>query len=391
MPLLEELTIARLCSGIDAPEDVLAFAHTPGTRVEFGCGAIAKVGEICKELGGNRVLVVTDHGIRDVGHSQRAAEQIEKAGLKATIYSDVHENPTTEDVYRCVEVAKEAEIDLIVGLGGGSSMDTAKGCNFIFTNGGRMRDYWGIGKAGKEMLPLVAIPTTAGTGSECQSFALIADAETHMKMACGDKKAAARVAILDPQLTATQPAMVTAHTGIDALTHAVETAVTKKRTETSAAYSHLAFELLNRGLEEVAVEPDSLEARSRMQLGAAYAGTAIENSMLGAAHAAANPLTAHYDVVHGEAVGVMLPHVIRLNSANEEIAANYASLYAGDLADRMTQLLEVVGMPTTLAGYDVDDAVIPVMAKEASEQWTAQFNPVMVGSDDFETLYRAAL
>src|SRR5207244_13592387 len=127
------------------------------------------------------------------------------------------------DVEACLEVAHSAGIDAIVGLGGGSSIDTAKGCNFLLTNGGRMQDYWGVGKATRPMLPLIAVPTTAGTGSECQSYALIADEETHQKMACGDPKASARVALLDPTLTVSQPRSVTACTGMDALVHAVET------------------------------------------------------------------------------------------------------------------------------------------------------------------------
>ena len=131
-------------------------------------------------------------------------------------FERVTENPTTEVVDDCVAVARQEQSDFLVGLGGGSSMDTAKGCNFLLTNGGRMEDYWGVGKALRPMLPLIAVPTTAGTGSECQSFALIAHPQTHVKMACGDPKAAARVAILDPELTLTQPAALAAATGMDA-------------------------------------------------------------------------------------------------------------------------------------------------------------------------------
>lgn len=276
-------TAGVLCEGIDVPREVIGFEHTPGTRVVFGAGGVERVGEFVVELGGRHVLLVTDSGILKAGHADWVKGILNRSGLEVTVFSDVHENPTTEDVNACVAVAEAAGIDLIVGLGGGSSMDTGKGCNFILTNGGRMKDYWGVGKAEREMLPFIAIPTTAGTGSECQSFALIADRETHMKMACGDRKAAASIAILDPELTLTQPAVVTAHTGIDAITHAVETAVTKKRTETSVQYSKLAFALLDRGFGEVIRAPGSLQARARMQLGAAYAGTAIENSMLGAA------------------------------------------------------------------------------------------------------------
>ena len=218
----------------------------------------------------------------------------------------VIENPTTRCVENCVQAARAAGADILIGLGGGSSMDTAKGCNFLLTNGGQMRDYWGVGKATKSMLPLIAIPTTAGTGSECQSAALIADEVTHQKMACLDPKAAARIAILDPELTLSQPRRVAACTGIDALSHAVETAVTTKRSPLSRAYSLEAFRLCGGHLSRALNEPGDLEARSGMLLGAAFAGTAIENSMLGAAHAAANPLTARFGVTHGVAVGLML-------------------------------------------------------------------------------------
>ena len=390
MPL--ELSAKALCAGIDVSPEVVAFAHTPGTRVIFGSGVIEQVGELSKGLGGSHVLLVTDSGILKAGHADWVKGILERAGLTVTIFAEVHENPTTEDVNACVAVAKEAGIDLIVGLGGGSSMDTGKGCNFILTNGGRMRDYWGVGKAEKLMLPFIAIPTTAGTGSECQSFALIADKETHMKMACGDKKAAAAIAILDPELTLTQPAIVTALTGVDAMTHAVETAVTKKRTKISVEYSKLAFALLDQGFAEVLRNPKSVEARARMQLGAAYAGIAIENSMLGAAHSAANPLTANFGVVHGEAVGVMMPHVVRMNAAaDSDTAARYGEFFKGDLPARLEAHLEVAGVRGKLTDYGVEEKHIETLAAEAAGQWTAQFNPVAVDAASFEALYRAAM
>ncbi len=386
------ISLTSLTDGLGAAEEVVSFAHTPGTRVVFGPGKVAAVGEEASALGGGRALLVTDPGIAKAGHADWVKAALVRAGLGVEVFDGVHENPTTEDVARCVEAARAAGADILVGLGGGSSMDTAKGCNFILSNGGAMRDYWGVGKATEEMLPMIAIPTTAGTGSECQSFALIADAETHMKMACGDKKAAARVAILDPELTLTQPAMVTAHTGFDALTHAVETAVTAKRTPVSAAYAKLAFDLLEGAFARVLREPRDLEARARMQLGAAYAGTAIENSMLGAAHAAANPLTAHYGIVHGEAVGMMMPHVVRHNAAaSAEVAALYRGLFGGELAGRLTELLAGAGMPVRLGERGVEGAMVPTLAKEAAGQWTAGFNPVPVSAGDFERLYAAAL
>ena len=387
----EALTASTLCEGLGAPDDVVAFAHTPGTKVVFGAGAVARVGDLAKDLGGSRALIVTDPGIAKAGHTEWAKSSLDRAGIAFEQFDEVHENPTTEDVAKCVAAARAADIDIIIGLGGGSSMDTAKGANFLLSNGGEMKDYWGVGKAEKEMLPLIAVPTTAGTGSECQSFALIADAESHMKMACGDKKAAARIAILDPELTLTQPALVTAHTGIDAITHAVETFVTNKRTANSSAYAKLAFQLLEPSLEQVIRNPRDLEARARMQLGAAYAGTAIENSMLGAAHAAANPLTAHYGMVHGEAVGMMLPHVVRLNSGAAEVATLYSELYLGDLPERIVALLQGCGMPASLSAAKVEADAIPMLAEEAAGQWTANFNPSPVNRADFVSLYEGAL
>ncbi len=385
-----EMGIDDVTSGTQAPDEVRHFRHIPGGEVLFGAGCLDQVGHKAKTLG-SRALLVTDPGLRSAGHEDRTVNYLQEAGVEVFIFDEVRENPTTKDVANCVAVAKGHQIDLIVGLGGGSSMDTAKGANFILTNGGRMQDYWGKGKAKQPMLPLIAIPTTAGTGSECQSFALIADEETHVKMACGDKKAAAAVAILDPELTLTQPLKVTANTGIDAIAHAVETAVCRTRTEVSSAYSHLAFQLLNQGMEQVIANPQDLVARARMQLGAAYAGTAIENSMLGAAHSTANPLTAQYGIIHGQAVGLMLPHVVRWNREQDpKTAAIYDSLLP-NLEERLQHLLKLTEMPQTLGSVQVPENDVPKLARDASKQWTAQFNPAPIGALDFAKIYTNAL
>lgn len=386
----DPLSIESLCAGMNLPEWVLDFRHSAGGRVVFGPGKLATLGQEAASLGARKVLIVTDPGLARTGFVAGARESLIGAGIDVAIYDRVRENPTTEDVDACVAVAKAEGIDLIVGLGGGSSLDTAKGCNFIVSNGGRMQDYWGVGKATLPMLPFIAIPTTSGTGSECQSFALIADAETHAKMACGDPKAAAAVAILDPALTLTMPVAVTAHTGIDAIAHALETAVCNKRNEISSAYARAGWQLLDEGIARVLAEPGDLEARARMQLGAAFAGTAIENSMLGIAHSCANPLTAHFGTVHGQAVGTMLPHVIAFNRGGADAAAIYDSLYDGDLAARVVEHLAACRMNLSLRELGVDEAMIPQLAEEAAAQWTARFNPVAVDAAMLEGVYRAA-
>jgi alcohol dehydrogenase len=384
---------------------LIGFDFQPRTRVIFGPSAIDRIGELARAIG-TQALLVTDPGIVAAGHVERAHRDLNAAGVRVTIFDRVRENPTTREVDQCLEVARRLRPELIIGFGGGSSMDTAKGCNFILTNGGRMQDYWGVGKATKPMLPLIAVPTTAGTGSECQSFALIADEKTHEKMACGDPKAAPCLAILDPLLTVTQPRQVAACTGIDAIAHAVETAVTKKRNELSWLYSREAFRLMTANFDYVFQQPANLEARAAMQLGAAYAGTAIENSMLGAAHSAANPLTARFDIIHGQAVGIMLPHVVRFNAQQPDVAAIYADLarFAGLTAwmDRPEQavkaliaqlesMLQAGQVPPSLSALNVPPSQLPKLAKEAAAQWTAQFNPRPITASDFEAIYASAL
>ncbi|NBV87214.1 MAG: iron-containing alcohol dehydrogenase [Verrucomicrobia bacterium] len=377
---------------------MLPFDYQPRTRMVFGAGTLSRLGQLVRDLGGTRVLVVTDPGIVAAGHAGRAMDLILAEGLECALYNGVRENPDALDVERCLEAARAARIDLFVGLGGGSAMDTAKGANFILTNGGVIADYKGIGKAHKPMLPLIAVPTTAGTGSECQSFALISDPETHMKMACGDPKAAAKIALLDPELTLSQPPHVSACTGIDALVHALETAVTKKRSPISQLFSREAFRLCVQALPQVLSQPGDVEARGRMLLGAAYAGVAIENSMLGCTHAAANPLTARYGVVHGLAVGLLAPGVLRRNALDAEVAAEYLALarHAGLgsielLREQFTVLLSIAGLPRRLSTFGVNAGALPELAREAAAQWTASFNPVSYSLADFENLYREVL
>jgi alcohol dehydrogenase len=374
----------------------------PLSRVVFGPGTLARLGELARELGASRALLVTDPGLEAAGHPQRALASLKAAGLEVFLFDRVEENPTDRHVEAGLAVARTQRIDFLVAVGGGSSMDCAKGINFLLTNGGQMRDYVGFGKATKPMLPSIGVPTTAGTGSEAQSYALIADESTHAKMACGDRKAAFRVAILDPEVTVSQPVRVTAITGIDALSHALESYVSTRRNPLSQLFAKEAWRLLERNLERVLRRPDDLEARGCTQLGANLAGMAIENSMLGACHACANPLTAHYGLTHGIAIGILLPHVIRFNAAAAggwygELA-HEAGLINGDwgaaaeaLARRVGEFMRMAELPVTLSACGVSAGILPVLAEEAALQWTGKFNPRPVTEADLLHLYEAAL
>ena len=382
-----------------------AFDFQPRTRIVRGEHSIDNLGELANEIGGRKALVVTDSGIVAAGHVERGLSALKNANIETLVFDGARENPTTADVDAGLAVAKEFKPELLIGLGGGSSMDCAKGVNFVYSCGGTMHDFWGVGKATNQMLPMIAVPTTAGTGSELQSFALISDADTHTKMACGDKKASCKVAILDPCLTLTQPEQVTALTGVDALSHAVETYVTTKRNPVSLLFSRESFRLIAANFERVFENPNDLAARSGMQLGAAYAGLAIENSMLGASHALANPLTAKYDIPHGQAVGAMLPHVVRFNGV--EFDHTYEELFAligerdsdrsertpngsDSLAKFLTNMLSIAGMKISLADLNVERSDLPQLSSDAAKQWTANFNPRIVGESELLQLYEAA-
>jgi alcohol dehydrogenase len=359
-------------------------------RIVFGPGTLAQLGILARAEGAHRVMLVTDAGIVAAGHADRAAVFLRAAGLVVGLFADVAENPTSRHVDAAVAAGRDHRANFLIGLGGGSAMDTARGANFVLSNGGHIEDYRGAGRASKPMLPSIAVPTTSGTGSEAQSFALISDPVTHEKMACGDPKAAACIAILDPDLTGTQPVRVAAAAGIDAIAHALETSAAKNRTDISRELSLEAWRLLSAAYLPSLRRPADVQVRADMLLGAHLAGAAIENSMLGAAHAAANPLTALFGIRHGVAVGLMLPHVVRFNTA---AGANpYADLSADPeaLARRIAALVAEAGLPHSLAEAGVGPDAVDRLAPLAAAQRTATFNPRTMSPADFLELYRAA-
>lgn len=377
-----------------------SFDFQPRTRVIFGDSTFAQLGSLARELGFKRVLLVADRGIVSCGYVDEATQLLNQVGITAFPFHEFGENPDTAMIETGRLCAAKNEIDSILALGGGSSLDTAKGINFVLTNGGTMRDYWGhdkvSGKAdSKPLLPMIGIPTTAGTGSEAQTYALISDAETHVKMACGDAQAAFKLTILDPRLTLTQPAQLTATAGYDAIAHAVETFVTRKRNPLSDVFAKEAWRLLASNYECVLAEPQNIEARGAMLLGAHYAGIAIENSMLGATHACANPLTAHYGTAHGVAIAVMLPHVVRWNAGI--VGARYTELAqviglssAEQLAERLVQLAHAGSLPHSLRTLEIPLPDLPRLAEAASKQWTGTFNPRPFSAAGAKELYEWA-
>lgn len=393
-------------------EVLRGFELKTDTRVLFGEDMLEQLGKMAREFGFERTLLVADAGLIEAGHLAHARKFLTDEGIHTFAFSQFGQNPDADMIEAGRASAAAQRVDSIVGLGGGSSLDCAKGINLLLTQGGAIRDYQGYGKVTKPMLPMIGVPTTAGTGSEAQSYAIISDPRTHQKMACGDPKLAFRGVILDPVLTLTQPASVTATAGYDAIAHAVETYVTTKRNPFSEMLSREAWRLLEPSYERVLASPLDLEARAAMQLGAHYAGMAIELSMLGATHACANPLTARYGTTHGSAIAVMLPHVVRWNAgvvasryhellriarrdggqASSSVVPSFRSasgreqraegneqmpaLNPGeDLASRLAQLAAAGGLPAALRAVGASSEDLPSLAQEASQQWTGRFNP----------------
>jgi alcohol dehydrogenase len=375
------------------------FDFTLRTRVVFGAGSLSRLGELAREHGFARTLLVADAGLLRARHVERAVAVLEQAGVTVVAFHDFDENPDSAMVDSGATLARGARVDSLVGLGGGSSLDCAKGIAFVLANGGTMRDFRGYGAARSALPPMIGVPTTAGTGSEAQSYALISDPQTHEKMACGAPSAAFRVALLDPELTVSQPRAVTATAGYDAISHAVESYVTTRRNPLSELFAREAWRLLDVHYERVLERPDDLEARGAMLLGAHFAGVAIENSMLGATHACANPLTARYGAAHGVAVGLLLPHVVRWNAPSA--ALRYGELLASSVrrtgtepASALAQHLEALavagGLPRGLRTIGVTPPDLEPLAEDAARQWTGRFNPRPFDAAGARELYETA-
>jgi alcohol dehydrogenase class IV len=380
---------------------MVPFDFHPRTRVVFGQGTFDRLGQHARGLGFERTLLVADQGIVEAGYVGEAIQQLESAGIEVLPFHDFAHNPNSAMVEAGRRFAQPLKPDSVIGLGGGSSLDCAKAINFLLTNGGAIADYRGYGKAAKALRPMIAVPTTAGTGSDAHGYAVIADAATHRSMTCGDPSAAARIALLDPEITFTAPHHVTSLAGFDAIAHAVETAVTMRRTPLSDTFSHRAWQLLSDAFERVLLHPADVEARAAMQLGAHFAGLAIEQSMLGAADACANPLTAGFNLQHGLALAILLPQVVRWNAG--VASAGYAALLnsprrrardqdaAEALAGRLEDLAGAAGLSLKLSDSGVDEAALPDLAAAAAQEWTGTFNPRPFEAAGAVEIYRAAL
>ena len=392
--LMTEAEAARDLDRLDAVADPTGRwdAVLAGIALRFGAGRLEELGAAARDLGGRRALVVTDPGLRAAGHVDPALASLRRAGCDIVLFDRVEENPSSGMVATAAAAVAGQGADIVVGLGGGSALDAAKAINILLTNGGTMRDYWGYGKTREPLLPSIGVPTTAGTGSEAQSYALVFDPEIRRKMACGAADARFGLVILDPRLLVTAPRSTVALAGMDALSHALESFVTRDRTRSSCALARRAWTMLEPSYPKI-LDGDR-EALAAMALGAHLAGAAIEQSMLGAAHAMANPLTAELGVPHAAAVGLALPHVVRWNASS--VGALYDQLTGGSdggmgLSLWLEEVRRRAGLPERLREVGAEPDHLPRLAAAATREWTGEHNPRRLSEADFLALYEAAL
>jgi len=380
------------------------FRYEIPTVIEFGNGSIKQLGEHVKALGGSKVLIVGDPGVVQAGVVERLAAPLQAAGIPYLTFSEIQADPDIESVEKGTAVAKAEGCDLIVGVGGGSSLDTAKAIGIMMTNPGHIRDYVGINKVTRKGAPVIAVPTTAGTGSEVTIWSVLSDRQQRVKVSVGSPYNCPTLALCDPELTVTLPPHVTAATGMDALTHALESYVNKATQPISEAMSVQAMRLIARSLRLAVVQGDNLQARYDMLLASLIAALAFNPTRLGLAHALAMPLGAQFHIPHGVVNAILLPEVMQFNLIGNlrkfaEIAAIFGEkveqLSEREAAERavaaVRQLKRDVGITQTLSDYGVKEELLDPVVEEAMLSGNVPVNPRKPTLEDLKNICRAAM
>jgi len=370
----------------------------------MGVGCSKETGAQAKALGASKLLIVTDAGLAKMGVADQIKGQLEAAGLQAVIFSGAEPNPTDTNVHDGVKVYQENKCDGIVSLGGGSSHDCGKGVGLVIGNGGHIRDFEGVNKSTKPMPPFLAINTTAGTASEMTRFCIITNTDTHVKMAIVDWRCTPNIAINDPVLMVGMPPSLTAATGMDALTHAVEAYVSTIATPITDACAIKAIELVAKYLSPAVANGDDLEARDRMAYAEYLAGMAFNNASLGYVHSMAHQLGGFYNLPHGVCNAILLPAVSQFNliacpqrfaDIAVALGENIAGLSVTEAADKaiaaIRKLSASIGIPTGLKALNVKEADLKIMAENAKKDACQFTNPRKATLEQVVEIFKAAM
>lgn len=373
----------------------------PG-KVIFGQGCISKIPEELKIKGLKRVLLASDRGLEAVGLVKKLENIFNKCAIDYVTFLDIEANPSTETVEKGVQIYRENKLEAIVCLGGGSPMDTAKAISVLVTNGGKIQDFEGAHKVKGPIAPIIAIPTTAGTGSEVTPFAVITDRSNNYKLTVFSYEIIPEMALLDPELITTLPPLVAASTGLDALTHAVEAYISRAAYPFSDAMAEKAMELIGKYIRLFVANRSDIEAASGMLLGSMFAGIAFAWARLGNVHAMAHPLGGYFNIAHGVANAVLLPVILEYNALADQGKYEKIFNYIKDnkvingftpdvLVTEIKLLSKKLGIPGNLSELGVSRESVHDMAVDAMKSGNILVNPRQSTLKDIEELYLRAL
>jgi alcohol dehydrogenase class IV len=376
--------------------------HIP-TKVVRGIGAVEQLGEEAKALGAKRALVVTDKNLVEAGLMEKVEEPLKSAGLKVDIFDEGVPDPTVKLVEKGMAVIKKASYGVIIGVGGGSNIDAAKAMSVMANNPGSICDYEGSDKFAKPPMPIIAVPTTAGTGSEVTYASVVTDTERDYKFVVWSSLLPPKVAILDPQMPATGPVMVRISAGMDALTHAVESYVSKNANPYSESLALSAIKLISENLRMSIADANNAEAMANMQLAANMAGMAFTNTRLGVVHAIALPPSALFHIPHGIANAILLPYGMEFNLIGNPRKFADIACAMGENVDGLTvmeaaivavdavrELAADIGAPQSLESVGAKEDAIPKMAEDGMKSGHLAVNPRQVSIEDVVKIFEAA-
>jgi alcohol dehydrogenase class IV len=380
------------------------FRYELPTAIEFGIGAIKGLPEHIRSLNGTKVLLVTDPGVLKAGVADRLMSLLQDAGIPYTVYSDIEPDPDIEGVMRGRDEARANGCDCVVGLGGGSSLDTAKAIGLMLNNAGHIREYVGINVVPKKGAPVIAVPTTAGTGSEITIWSVLSDKQANIKLSVGSAYNCPDLAIGDPELTLSLPPHITAATGMDALTHALESYVNKATQPISEALSIQAMKMVAKSLRTAVAQGDNLEARYDMLLASLIAAMAFNPTRLGLSHALAMPLGGQFHIPHGTVNAILLPEVMQFNLMGNlpkfvEIAKLFDMPVEGlspkEAAEQaviaVRELKQDIGIHQTLSDYGVTEKELDAIVEEAMLSGNVPVNPRKPTLEDLKQICRDAM
>lgn len=380
----------------------LAKFHAP--EIVFGPGALAELGQCAARLGARRPFLVTDPGLIEAGWADEAVAYLRQIGLNPAVWHDVTPNPKDHEIEAAFQMYAESGSDVIIGLGGGSCIDAAKGVAILSGNGGRILGYEGVDKVVHPIPPTVMVPSTSGTGADVSQFAVITDTAARIKITIISRTLVPEISVIDPRLLTTMPDWLNAATGLDALTHAIEAFVSRAHNPLTDSHALRSVVLITRHLLRTQLRPSETSPRLAMAQGSLEAGMAFTNAILGATHAMSHQVGGLLDAPHGVVNGVLLPHVIRFNAqvSPERFVPLAAAagiptggVPAGEvallLAERVRELADEVGVPKGLAALGVTEAVLPQLARTTLNDACLATNPRAADARDIEALFRAAL